>query len=136
MKQIINNWDQLTWDDYNNLLSYSVEEDMVSIIALLCGVDEEVVNNTPVSCLPAIDLTFLKTKPTPAAQTHFKLNNNKYTIELNPLKLTTKQYIEYNTFLASSFDDKTLRCLAVLIDGPFDEVVAQLHKAPITLIIG
>lgn len=112
------------------------ESDIIAATAILYRSTPEIIGNLPITEAPILDVEFLKT-PIPLFEgDHITIKGKKYSVQINPIKLSVQQYVDYNTFLSENASDMPIKCLAVLMDIPFEEALALLEDCPMSYIIG
>lgn len=101
------NWQQITINDYMELQEIVNREDAVDvevgIVALLCGVDEDEIGKLPILEYQRLrrEAQFIASFPDVhnKAPKSITIGNFKYEVVTNMRKLTTAQYIDFQTYL-------------------------------------
>lgn len=110
------NWQQITISDYMELQEIVNREDAVDvevgIVALLCGVDEDEIGKLPILEYQRLrrESQFISKFPEikGKAPKSITINNNKYDVITDVSKLTTAQYIDFQTYLKMNDMEKWL----------------------------
>lgn len=110
------NWSQITISDYMELQEIVKREDAVDvevgIVALLCGVDEDEIGKLPIPEYQRLrrDSQFISTFPEVKgkAPKSITINDMKYEVISDVSKLTTAQYIDFQTYLKMNDMEKYL----------------------------
>lgn len=118
------NWQQITINDYMELQEIVNREDAVDVevglVALLCGVDEDEIGKLPILEYQRLrrEAQFIAIFP----EVHNKapkiitIGDKKYEVITNMRKLTTAQYIDFQTYLKMGDDiDNLPNLLSVFI---------------------
>ena len=113
------NWTQITISDYmelQELINDSDPVDMeIGIVALLCGVSEEEILNLPIPEYQRLrsDAQFIASFPEVhnKAPKSITIGDTKYNVITDMRKLTTAQYIDFQTYLKMGDDVKYLPSL-------------------------
>ena len=110
------NWTQISISDYMELQEIIKMEDIVDmeigIIALLCGVSEDEILNLPIpeyqQLLASAHFISEFPKVKNKAPKSITIGNIKYDVITNMRKLTTAQYIDFQTYLRQGNDARNL----------------------------
>lgn len=120
MKQIINSYYDITWEQYKQLTQLIKDEDIIGVTALLTGSSRKEIENTPITEAPDIDLSWIASTAFPTRE-EFTIDDKQYKIMLSPLEMSVQRYIDYNTMLSTDDEDRVVKCIATLIiDGEYD----------------
>ena len=101
------NWQQITINDYMELQDIIIREEAVDvevgIVALLCGVDEDEIGDLSIVEYQRLrrEAQFIATFPEVhnKAPKNITIGDKKYDVVTNMRKLTTAQYIDFQTYL-------------------------------------
>ena len=118
------NWNQITISDYMELQEILKREDIIDIeigiVALLCGVSENEILNLPIPEYQRIlaNIRFISEFPkvNNKAPKSITIGDYKYDVVTDMRKLTTAQYIDFQTYLKMGNETENIpRLLSVFI---------------------
>lgn len=145
MKLKFKNWNEVNIKTYKSLMSVADEENEIDaeikILSILCGVDEEEILNLQISEYQELraEAQWIADKPVVKAYAPktMKINKKKYDVYSDVSKITTAQYIDFQSYLKQNKLDRYLSyILACFIvpkgkqygEVPIDEVVKEIEE--------
>ena len=126
MKLKYNNWSEISikkFDEINNILSHinNVNEDEaleinINLLSILCDVSVEEIEDLPLTEFSKLvkQTEFLKEMPKVDIKDNYVINGKKYVLCANVSKMTTAQYIDYQT-LVKNADKNVKELLSVFL---------------------
>ena len=126
MKLKYNNWESISikkFDEINNILSHinNVNEDEaleinINLLSILCDVSVEEIEDLPLTEFSKLvkQTEFLKEMPKVDIKDNYVINGKKYVLCANVSKMTTAQYIDYQT-LVKNADKNVKELLSVFL---------------------
>lgn len=126
MKLKYKNWEDISikkFDEINNILSHinNVNEDEaleinINLLSILCDVSVEEIEDLPLTEFSKLvkQTEFLKEMPKVDIKDNYVINGKKYVLCANVSKMTTAQYIDYQT-LVKNADKNVKELLSVFL---------------------
>ena len=126
MKLKYNNWSEISikkFDEINNILSNinNVNDDEaleinINLLSILCDVSVEEIEDLPLTEFSKLvkQTEFLKEMPKVDIKDNYVINGKKYVLCANVSKMTTAQYIDYQT-LVKNADKNVKELLSVFL---------------------
>ena len=126
MKLKYNKWEDISikkFDEINNILSSmnNVNEDEaleinINLLSVLCDVSVEEIEDLPLTEFSKLvkQTEFLKEMPKVEIKDNYVINGKKYVLLANVQKMTTAQYIDYQT-LVKNADKNVKELLAIFL---------------------
>lgn len=126
MKLKYNKWEDISikkFDEISNILSSmnNVNEDEaleinINLLSVLCDVDAEEIEDLPLTEFSKLvkQTEFLKEMPKVEIKDNYVINGKKYVLFANVSKMTTAQYIDYQT-LVKNADKNVKELLSVFL---------------------
>lgn len=126
MKLKYNKWEDISikkFDEINNILSHinNVNEDEaleinINLLSILCDVSVEEIEDLPLTEFSKLvkQTEFLKEMPKVEIKDNYVINGKKYVLCANVSKMTTAQYIDYQT-LVKNADKNVKELLSVFL---------------------
>lgn len=143
MKLKYNNWSDISikkFDEIKKALKTNFNKELeanLAMLSILCDVDVEEIENLPlVEFSKLVSQTeFLKEMPQVDIKEKYMINGHKYVLCANVAKMTTAQYIDYQT-LVKNADKNVKELLAVFLipegkkygDYDLEEVIDEIYN--------
>lgn len=111
--RIKNSWESITYDDFiqiHQIAEADIPETYktVSLLSVLSGMDEKDIESLPINIFTKMvkALEFMDTKPPkPMHKKEYIINERKYVVKADITRITTAQFIDYNSYASEENPD-------------------------------